>query len=177
VRLADRDDSRGRTGRHGGTSGPHGTRATGGPGRTGRPTVDADVLAVIGAGGALGSLARWAVSSALPYGNGDLAWATLVVNVTGSLLLGVLMALVLGPWAARRYVRPFLGVGVLGGYTTFSTYELDARGLLAAGHPAVALAYLLGSVLAGLAAIAVGLAAGRALVSGSRGAGTAGDVR
>lgn len=122
-----------------------------------------DLLPVIGAGGALGSLARWGVAEALPHSPDRVAWGTLLVNVAGSLLLGVLMALVLDVWSGRRYVRPFWGVGVLGGFTTFSTYELDARGLLAAGRPGVALGYLAGSLLAGLVAVALGVGLGRRL--------------
>ena len=117
----------------------------------------ADLSAVIAVGGALGSLGRWGVAKLLPDRAGELPWSVLLVNLTGSLLLGVLAALMLTVWRDVRYVRPFLGVGVLGGYTTFSTYALDGHDLLAAGRPAVALAYLAGSVVAGLVAVAVGL--------------------
>lgn len=117
----------------------------------------ADLSAVIAVGGALGSLGRWGVAELLPDRAGELPWSVLLVNLTGSLLLGVLAALMLTVWRDVRYVRPFLGVGVLGGYTTFSTYALDGHDLLAAGRPAVALAYLAGSVVAGLVAVAVGL--------------------
>lgn len=122
----------------------------------------ADILLVIAVGGALGSLARWGLAEALPHRPGELTVAVLVANTAGSLLLGVLMAFVLDVWAGRRYVRPFLGVGVLGGFTTFSTYALDARTLLAADRPGLAALYVLGSVVAGLVAVVVGLAAGRA---------------
>lgn len=117
----------------------------------------ADLLPVVAAGGALGSLARWGVAALLPHEAGELPWSVLLVNVTGSLLIGVLVALTLTVWEGRRHVRPFLGVGVLGGYTTFSTYALDGHELLDAGRPGVALLYLAGSVVGGLAAVAVGL--------------------
>jgi fluoride exporter len=127
-----------------------------------------DILAVVSAGGALGSLGRWAVSHALPHAEGSVAWATSVENVSGALLLGLLMAVVLGVGSPGRYLRPFLGVGVLGGYTTFSAYMLDTRALLVAGHLPAALAYLLGTLLGGLAAVWAGLAAGRGLVAAGR---------
>lgn len=125
----------------------------------------ADLLPAIAVGGALGSLARWGIAEALPHSGGDFPLATFVVNATGAMLLGLLMAFVLGPWSHTRYVRPFLGVGVLGGYTTFSTYELDTRGLLAADAPATAAAYLLGTVVVGLVAVWVGVTAGRLTIA------------
>lgn len=127
-----------------------------------------DLLVVIAAGGALGSLARWSVAEAVPAGSHDLPWATATANVTGSLLLGVLMALMAEALAGTRYVRPFLGVGVLGGYTTFSTAMLETRTLMADGRLPVGLAYVAVSVLAGLVAVWLGLALGRALVAVAR---------
>jgi CrcB protein len=122
---------------------------------------NADLLPVIAAGGALGALARWGLSEALPHGPSDFPWATFGENVTGAFLLGLLMALVLDVLAHTRYVRPFLGVGLLGGYTTFSTYMVDARGLLASGHPGTAFAYVGLTLVLGLLATFVGLAGGR----------------
>lgn len=122
-----------------------------------------DLLAPIAAGGALGSLARWGLTTALPHGGQSWPWATFLANVSGCLLLGALMAFVLGPWSRTRYLRPFLGVGVLGGYTTFSTYELETYVL--GGHaPGVALLYLLASVVSGIGAAWVGLTVGRIVV-------------
>ncbi|MDH2414568.1 CrcB family protein [Nocardioides sp. CER19] len=131
----------------------------------------ADLLPVIAVGGALGSLARWGLANAFPHRLSEVAWGTVVVNVAGSFLLGLLMAFVLDVWADRRYVRPFVGVGVLGGFTTFSTYELDARGLFATGHPVLALVYVGGSVVAALVAVTVGVVAGRAAIDARRTAG------
>ncbi|MBC7277133.1 CrcB family protein [Nocardioides sp.] len=128
-----------------------------------------DLLAPIAAGGSLGSLARWGLAEALPQSPQESTWpwATLLANVSGCLLLGLLMAFVLGPWSTvpfwGRYLRPFLGVGVLGGYTTFSTYELEMYVLI--GHaPALAMLYLLVSVVAGVAAVWLGLTLGRVIV-------------
>ena len=120
-----------------------------------------DVLLVIGAGGALGSLARWGVGELLPWSGDGFPWATFVENLSGAFLLGVLMVLVLDVWAPRRYLRPFLGVGLLGGYTTFSSYMLEAHDLLAAGAVPLALGYLFGTLLAGLLAVWLGIGVAR----------------
>jgi CrcB protein len=124
----------------------------------------ADVLAVIATGGALGALARWGIAEALPVRSGRFPWPTLIANVSGCLLLGVLMVFVLDVWPPSRYARPFLGVGVLGGYTTFSTAMLDLRTLLVSGHAALAGAYLSASLVVGLVAVWVGMVLARATV-------------
>lgn len=124
-----------------------------------------DILLVIAAGGALGSLARWSVTELLPYRPGELAWATALENVTGAFVLGMLMVFVLDVWPTTRYVRPFLGVGVLGGYTTFSTYMLDTRMLLTEGQVSQAFGYVFGTLLAGLLAVWAGVLGARALVA------------
>lgn len=116
----------------------------------------------IAAGGALGSLARWAVAEALPHQTDQIAASTWVVNATGAFVIGALMHLITEVWPPRRLVRPFWGVGVLGGYTTFSTYALDMHHLLAAGQLGRAVVYYLGTVLTGLLAVWLGLAAARA---------------
>ena len=120
-----------------------------------------DILLVIAAGGATGSLLRWGLTLLLPHPAGAFAWATFTANVTGAFLLGVLMVFVVDVWPPSRYVRPFWGVGVLGGYTTFSTYMLDARAALVAGRAALAGAYLFGTLAAGLVAVWAGVAAAR----------------
>jgi CrcB protein len=125
---------------------------------------DLDVLAAIAAGGALGSVARYALARALPHPDpGSFAWATFLANVSGCLLIGVLMWLILEVWGASRYVRPFLGIGVLGGYTTFSTYAVEAQGMARAGMWGTAGLYVVTSVLLGLVAVRVGYALGRQL--------------
>lgn len=120
------------------------------------PHLSPEILLVVAVGGALGSLARWSLgewldSTAFP-------WATLIENVTGSLALGVLMVLVVEVWPASRYLRLFAGVGLLGGWTTFSTYALDLRGLLDAGELSLAGAYLAGTLVLGLLAVWLGIA-------------------
>jgi fluoride exporter len=123
-----------------------------------------DILAVIATGGALDSLGRWGLGQAWPHSAGAFPWATFVANMTGCLLLGVLMVFVIEVLPPSRYLRPFLGVGVLGGFTTFSTYMLDARDLLVSGHSATAGEYVFGSLLCGLLAVWAGVGAARLLV-------------
>jgi CrcB protein len=126
-----------------------------------------DVLAVIAAGGALGSAARYGAGVLLPHVPSEIPWSTFTVNIVGGFLLGLLMVFVNDVWPPRRYVRPFLGVGVLGGFTTFSTYMLDTHALLAAGRLPVALLYLFATLLVGLVAVWLGLLVGRG-ATGSR---------
>ncbi len=122
-----------------------------------------DILALIAAGGAVGSAARYGVAEALPHEPGEVAWSTFAVNVTGGFLLGLLMVFVLDLWPPSRYLRPFFGVGVLGGFTTFSTYMLDTHALLAAGEVVAALTYVLGTLVVGIAAVWLGVFAARCL--------------
>jgi CrcB protein len=122
------------------------------------------VLGAISAGGALGASARYGLGVAVPAGPTGFPWATFGINVSGCLLIGVLMVCVTQLWPARRLVRPFLGVGVLGGFTTFSTYVVEIQHLLSAGAVVTALAYLAGTVAAALPATWLGLAATRWLV-------------
>ncbi|WP_018504733.1 fluoride efflux transporter FluC [Parafrankia discariae] len=114
------------------------------------------VLAAIAAGGGLGALARHGLVVAFPHEAGGFDRATFAINTSGCLLIGVLMELVGSVWAGRRLVRPFLGVGVLGGYTTFSAYVVDVERAVDAGAPGTALLFLFGSLAAALIAVAVG---------------------
>ncbi|MGH3872440.1 MAG: FluC/FEX family fluoride channel [Pseudonocardiaceae bacterium] len=118
------------------------------------------VLAAISTGGVGGALARSGLDAAFPHRPDAVAWATLGVNVSGCLLIGVLMVLVTDVWP-HRLLRPLLGTGLLGGYTTFSTYIVDIQHLLAAGAARTALAYLAGTLLAALAAVYAGITIAR----------------
>ena len=131
---------------------------------------------VVAAGGALGALARWAVGRGLPHEPGAWPWATVTVNVTGCLLIGLLLAVLLARAPGHPWLRPFLATGVLGGYTTFSALAVDAVQLADAGRWPVAVGYLLISVVGGLAAVVVGLVLGRAAV-GRPGVAEAGEGR
>lgn len=118
------------------------------PGRAGSRRWD--VVLVIAAGGALGAAARWWLNQLWPTEPGQFPWSTFAENVSGSLVLGVLMVLLLDVWPPRRYARPFLGIGILGGFTTFSTYAADTGALLRGGHSPIAVVYLFGTVLLAL---------------------------
>ncbi|TFV55354.1 fluoride efflux transporter CrcB [Geodermatophilus sp. DF01-2] len=112
-------------------------------------------------GGVLGALARWGVGTALPSSPGGWPWATLLVNLTGCLLLGALTATLTARSPEPAWARPFLAVGVLGGYTTYSAFAVEAVGLLDAGAVALAVGYVLVSVLGGVLAVAAGALAAR----------------
>lgn len=127
------------------------------------------LIAVIAVGGILGAEARHGLNLALPYRGGQFPSSTLLINLTGSLLLGVLMTLLLRMPAPHPLLRPFLGTGVLGGYTTYSTFAVDVQQLLLAHRPLPAFGYLLATVLGCAAAVWLGTAlVGRA--SGDRSA-------
>jgi CrcB protein len=115
-------------------------------------------------GGVLGALARWGVGRALPSPAGGWPWATLLVNVTGCALIGVLLPVLLARFPAHPWLRPFLVTGVLGGYTTFSTFAVDAVRLVDDGAAGTAVGYVAASVVGGLLAVVAGLAAGRAVL-------------
>jgi CrcB protein len=123
------------------------------------------VLTAIALGGGLGALARYGIALLLPTAPGGFPWATFVTNILGCLLIGVLMVLISEVWSAHRLVRPFLGVGVLGGFTTFSTYAVEIRGLLQPGTAGLAFAYLAGTLAGAMLAVFTGVVTTRTLVS------------
>ncbi len=118
-------------------------------------------LASIAVGGGIGSLARYLLSAAFPAGHG-FPWAIFAVNVSGSFVLGLLMVYLLDVWPPRRFLRPFLAVGLIGGYTTFSTYAGGVMTLLIGRRLAIADSYALTSLLAALVAVWCGMKAARA---------------
>jgi CrcB protein len=115
------------------------------------------VLAAISVGGALGALGRFGLATAWPHPPGHFPWATFVTNVSGCFLIGILMVLITEVWSAHRLIRPFLGVGLLGGYTTFSTYTGEIQQLVAVGAARAGLLYLTGTLVAALIAVYVGI--------------------
>lgn len=117
-------------------------------------------LVAIAAGGGIGGVARYGLATAFPAGHG-FPWAIFAVNVSGCFALGVLMIYLLEVWPPRRYLRPFLAVGLIGGYTTFSTYAAGVMTLLTGRAPALADAYALTSILAALVATWLGARVGR----------------
>ena len=119
--------------------------------RTSAPPL-ALLVGVVALGGALGALGRYGLSEALTTSPGQLPLATLLTNLSGCLALGVLA----GARPDAPWLRPFLGTGVLGGFTTFSAFALESDRLLAAA-PVVAVVYLVLSTAGGVALAAAGL--------------------
>jgi fluoride exporter len=119
-------------------------------------------IAAIAIGGGLGTVIRYLLSQAFPAGQG-FPWAIFVINVTGCFALGLLMVCLLDVWPPRRLLRPFLGIGLIGGYTTFSTYAAGIVTLIRQHALALASAYALASVMAGLVAVWCGVTAARRL--------------
>lgn len=124
------------------------------------------VLVVVAVGGAIGSLARYGLAQLLPTRPGHFPWATLLTNLSGCFLIGVLMVLISDVWTAHRLVRPLLGTGVLGGYTTFSTYASDIRALLQPDTVGLAFTYLAGTLVGALLAVLAGTWLTRTLTTG-----------
>ena len=121
----------------------------------------------VGAGGGLGAIARYALGTWIAARLGTAFPAgTLLVNVTGSLAIGVLLVLLTERLAAPPAWRLFLVVGFLGGYTTFSSYTFEALALLEAGEWARGAGYVLGSNGLGLAACYAGMVLGRLVPAG-----------
>ncbi|AGL14149.1 camphor resistance protein CrcB [Actinoplanes sp. N902-109] len=114
------------------------------------------MLGMIAAGGMLGALARYGLTQ---LWSGTI-WAVWLINVTGCFAIGVLMVLIARHWPGRTLIRPFWGVGVLGGYTTFSTAGVDV--LRAA--PATGLAYCAATLIGALLAVWLGTALTEAAV-------------
>lgn len=126
-----------------------------------RGRAQADVLAVISLGGMIGASARYGIARWLPTRPGGFPWATFWTNLSGSFLLGLLLVLVLERFPPSRYLRPFAATGILGAFTTMSTYEVETALLLKDGHAATGLLYGIGSLVAGLVLAYAGILAGR----------------
>ena len=121
------------------------------------------VLPVIALGGMLGASARHGLELPWTASPEQWPWATLVTNASGCVLIGMLMVQVVEVGRAHPLLRPFLGVGLLGGYTTFSTYAAQTRSLWAHGRPEVSLLYLFLTPVLALAGVVLGVVVARAL--------------
>ncbi|MEU8986347.1 fluoride efflux transporter CrcB [Streptomyces sp. NPDC048558] len=121
----------------------------------------APIVAVVALGGAIGATARYAASLWWPAQPGGFPWAIFWINVVGCTMIGVLMVIITEVRPAHRLVRPFVGTGVLGGFTTFSTYAVDIQHLVDSGHPSTGLAYLAATLIAALTAVWLATAATR----------------
>lgn len=121
-------------------------------------------MAAVAAGGALGASARYLVAELVGVGAAGFPWATFWTNVTGSLLLGFLLVVLIHRFPPSSYLRPFVATGFLGAFTTFSTFVVEADLLVDRGRPATATAYVTATVAVSLAAVWVGITAGRRAV-------------
>jgi CrcB protein len=111
-------------------------------------------LALVAAGGALGAVARWAIGGwVLHRTSGDFPWGTLVVNLIGCLVAGVLAGLIVRHDAFSPNARLFLMTGILGGFTTFSAFGVDTAYLLKRQEYVAALGYVTMSVVGGIAVL------------------------
>jgi len=122
------------------------------------------LILAVAIGCVIGSVTRYLVG----IGSGKLfgvgfPWGTLIINVTGSFLIGAFVGLFEIKWDLPQVARVFLTVGICGGYTTFSTFSLDAWYLIERGQTAASTAYMLGSVVLSVAALVAALHLIRAL--------------
>lgn len=117
--------------------------------------VDRRELAAIFAGGFLGAVARAEVAETLPVARGQWPWATFLVNIAGALLLGYFTTRLQERLPLSAYRRPFVGTGICGGLTTFSTMQLELLHMLDDGDVVLGLSYALASVALGVAAVAL----------------------
>lgn len=127
--------------------------------------LSASTLFAVFVGGALGTVARYELSAYHPLATNAFPWVTLLVNLTGSLAIGVLVPVT--EHVSRRVpiARPLLMIGLLGGWTTYSTLAVEATLLAQHGDVATCVAYLLATVAGGLALVVVGHGLGRRVVA------------
>nr|WP_245984149.1 CrcB family protein [Streptomyces tateyamensis] len=134
---------------------------------------EAEILAVVALGGVLGAEARYGLGLLWPTPVASFPWTTLLVNALGCLVIGVFLVAITEGRPAHRLLRPFFGTGVLGGFTTFSTYCLDLHRLFEAHQPGLAVGYLAGTLAAALGAVGLGAAGTRRLLAVRRAGGAA----
>lgn len=125
------------------------------------PSLDARELAAIYAGGVVGASARVGLEEALPHGAGAWPWATFTVNMVGALLLGWFVTRLGERLPPSSYRRPFLGTGLCGALTTFSTLQLELFEMLDGGHLMLAAGYAAASLAGGFALVHLATAATR----------------
>ncbi|MFI8947900.1 fluoride efflux transporter CrcB [Streptomyces sp. NPDC053750] len=127
------------------------------------------VVAVVALGGGTGAAGRYGASLLWPVAAGGFPWTTLAVNAVGCAVIGVFMVVISDVWAAHRLVRPFFGTGVLGGFTTFSTYAVDIQRLLDEGETRNGLTYLAATPVAAFAAVWLAVTVTRRVLAWRRG--------
>lgn len=145
---------------------------------TGPRRAQPSLLGAIAAGGMLGASARYGLSRVIHVAPDTFPWATFVTNVAGSFALGLGLVLLLEHAVAARHLRAFFATGVVGAFTTMSTFEVETVTLLKDGHPALGVIYGVLSVVAGAGAALAGIHVARlgAPRPGGPGAGRPGDT-
>lgn len=123
------------------------------------------LLAAVAAGGAAGTVLRAAIENALPPGGSGFPWATLLVNVAGSSVIGLVVVVALERARPSRYFRPLVGTGFCGGLTTFSTFAVETDRLIRAGRVGLAFVYVGVSLAAGLLAVAASAGVARSVLN------------
>lgn len=121
----------------------------------------ADVLAAIALGGAIGATARYGLGQAIPTASNGFPTATFVINIVGSLLLGFVIVISLERLPPTRYLRPFLATGVIGSFTTFSTFAVENVQLVHGGAILVPALYIPATLAGGIMASWAGIVAAR----------------
>ena len=125
-----------------------------------------NMLLAVACGGAVGAISRHLISNQIMrWAYGGFPWGTLIVNIAGSFILGLLVEYLAQHWSANREIRGFLVVGILGSFTTFSAFSLDAVLLLERGSLGSAFAYIFGSVLLSIGGLFAGLLLFRQVLS------------
>jgi len=127
--------------------------------------IDWRTIAVVGLGAAIGGILRLLVTQLVVFraGAGYAQYATMFINVGGSFLIGMTLEIAQTRAEFPPLWRYFIATGVLGGYTTFSTFSFEALTLVTGGFALGASVYIIGSVVLGVAAAFCGIAAARAL--------------
>lgn len=120
-------------------------------------------IILVMSGGAIGAAMRFGLWRALPTSAGGWPWPTFAANVLGGLAMGVLAAWVLRGDNSAEPLRLFVGVGVLGGFTTFSAFSLEMAQMMERGQVALAAGYALASVLLALGALFAGMIMAKAV--------------
>jgi CrcB protein len=123
------------------------------------------VLGVVALGGVVGALLRYQAGLIWPTPAGAFPTTILLVNLIGCLVMGVFMVLITEFWTPHALLRPFFGTGVLGGFTTFSTYSLDIVTLFGLDHPLTAASYLFVTPVGAMLAVGLGILITRRVVT------------
>ena len=122
------------------------------------------ILLFVAMGGAVGAVGRYSATLAITqWTGGGFPYGTMFVNILGSLLLGFLLAAISLNWSPSPEMRSFLQVGVLGAFTTFSTFSMDAYDQMTKGQYMEMAMYVGGSVIVGILAMVMGVTIGRQL--------------